>query len=1657
MKLSDATGASIKDSEGVGTITDDAPAPTITPATDNVAEATGGTPAGTVTGTVTVNEPQSVERLTVQLKGSPVAPVGVAVGATVTGAEGTLEITGYDKTTGEITYEYTEDGNAETHNNTGDNVKDIFTFTGTDTAGDTIIPADLTVTITDTVPVANADTNTVTEDTQNSASGNVLGGAGVASTDVADDLNDDTPNSNKWVVGITKGSNGANENSAVGTSIQGEYGDLILQADGSYTYVLDENADALNDGDVKQDVFTYTIRDADGDISHATLTIEVNGHTDAPTLQPDYKKGTEDITLTVLKDDGVLANDTGADGVTLTVTQFEVDGQKVTVDPTKGGTATITSDGVTAGTLTLNADGSYEFVPAKDWSGDVPVVTYTVSDGVNTDTAELQIDITPVTDACAIELGDLNNNTTSGDGNTRVTPTGTEGMKQTVVTVDPDTVTNSNNFTKTNDGGIAAKYIDDRLGSGNSKNITAIDAKIYKATFKDGDGSTANQIEGYDTNTSANKDADAVISEGVVEGTGRLIEAWVYLKKGDKVGFKGYTDDNVKIELAGKDLVWGSRNDAYANFDSTKYTSDRFDYSGTFTVPEEGYYSLKIYNYNYSGTGAFDIMMTTDGSTYKDINTTNFDLYASMNDVTSQYTDDLKTNLNDTKTSATGSDSDVGEGYYTFDINKGKMGQDIEISGINFVPPNGGDQSTAIDTGGLESMTSITLSGLPEGAIVKDGSGHSVTVGADGIANIMGFDYDDITVNTTTPGTHTITVTKKHADTSTLSTGDVTADEATCKAEITLVVSETTAIASTTVNVSEEGLTNGIKDTGGTTDTTDLTQVTGQVAVTAVDTVAFSTTQASKIGNTDVKWSGKGTQTLTAYHDDDGDGQVDTGEEVLVATIDNTGNYNVELKDAVDHTVVGEEDVVSVNLGLTATGSSGTGTGAITVNIEDDSPRASAENVATPVPPIDVNLMLVVDVSGSMSDENRMALTKEALNAAIEGYEDFGDVRVRLVGFSTNGFAVGNRWVNANEAKRLIDELGPGGATHYVDALEEAMIAFDSSGKIEGAINRSVFITDGNPSTGQSVDNSTETKWKAFLAGQDKDGNERNIDSVAIKIDSSPAWSVPAIDPIAFNGATGEDTNGKSVTIQGLKKALLNGINVGVNNGDLIGNTTGSLDSGGFGADGGNIYHLEMDGHTYLFNKKTDTFTPPTTVGSSVYAFDDASNTLSINTSKGGVYVINFDTAKYNYKASKTVLDDYQERIVYKTIDGDGDDLEGNLILDIYRFEARNDVILTNQSTGAIDKALLMANDDTDGAATFDGIDNPDVGTFVNSASTDKINFTIPEKVTLTTNYSVINETSNYNNTAAYAQVINDNDFGKVNNSVDATRSPNSDAENVKIKGSRSYNDTDFYRFNLQAGETVVLDIDTDGLGNSQSLDTWMKLTDASGVELANIDDRCGDIGSTNNEFDAKIVYTADVAGTYFVETSAWGTKTGSYDLWITKYPDALPANFDYSITERDDTDSANVEVIQVTTGTIIEGTAGNETLMGTNGQADNLNAGAGDDVLLFEAGDTINGGAGDDILSLAGLTGSIDLSNVSNIEKVNMTDGKAQTLNISTQDVLDMTNTGKLFIDADSKDSIDQTGFTQQTNSDQTGYTMWTGNGATLYIDENVAAGNII
>ncbi|EPB5262753.1 Ig-like domain-containing protein [Enterobacter kobei] len=164
------------------------------------------------------------------------------------------------------------------------------------------------------------------------------------------------------------------------------------KTNGAYGTVSISNGQVIytpTSGYVGTDSFTYTVTSG-GKTETATVTLTLVN--DAPQVGLAKTGSTaEDTTLT--NGENLLTGASDLNGDALTVKSFTVGNTTWAA----GQTATLAGYGA----LTLNADGSYTFVPVADWNGNVPQVTYTITDGrTNGDvTSRLDISVTPVQDA----------------------------------------------------------------------------------------------------------------------------------------------------------------------------------------------------------------------------------------------------------------------------------------------------------------------------------------------------------------------------------------------------------------------------------------------------------------------------------------------------------------------------------------------------------------------------------------------------------------------------------------------------------------------------------------------------------------------------------------------------------------------------------------------------------------------------------------------------------------------------------------------------------------------------------------------------------------------------------------------------------------------------------------------------------------------------------------------------------------------------------------------------------------------------------------------------------------------------------------------------------------------------------------------------------
>ncbi len=139
---------------------------------------------------------------------------------------------------------------------------------------------------------------------------------------------------------------------AVGHALTGAYGQLTLNADGSYSYDANNTAaiNAAPSGGHVQDTFSYNVSDGHGGITASSVTFAIDR---APVAANSVASNIVGTTTAVTAADGVLKNPNDADGDLLSVTSLK-NGALL------AGTVGQALAGV-YGQLTLNANGSYSY------------------------------------------------------------------------------------------------------------------------------------------------------------------------------------------------------------------------------------------------------------------------------------------------------------------------------------------------------------------------------------------------------------------------------------------------------------------------------------------------------------------------------------------------------------------------------------------------------------------------------------------------------------------------------------------------------------------------------------------------------------------------------------------------------------------------------------------------------------------------------------------------------------------------------------------------------------------------------------------------------------------------------------------------------------------------------------------------------------------------------------------------------------------------------------------------------------------------------------------------------------------------------------------------------------------------------------------------
>ncbi|GAB2174700.1 VCBS domain-containing protein [Dongia sp. agr-C8] len=1184
----------------------------------------------TVKGTINYTEGDAPAAITITDKNG--VAVTVAAGATILGADGTLVINSVGG--GKIDYTYTL-----TTNTSGDNTTDTFKLSITDKDGDNDTD-DLVIKIVDDQPDAKNDTDSVGAGM--STDGNVITGANTTSGAAGADVKGADGASVSQVVGQTTDADPAGG----GFTVQGQYGKLVMQADGSYTYTRDSDAPTLDkDGKVVTltDTFTYTLKDGDGDTDPATLVVTIKD-SDIKILDLTPKASGGD---TKVEEDGLSAargagESAGSDGSgpvtgngTFTINSPDgvqslmVDGKAVitngvfsaiTIDTALGNKLNITGYDANTGTVTYNyvlldneqhAAGAgnnslYEdfSVIVTDKDGDSASDTLSVN--IVDDVPDAKNDTDSIASGGTSTDGNVitGEGTTGGKGGAGADVQGADGAKVSGVTgfngsADNDasnglevqgqygklTMNADGTYTYTRDAGSPGGVTD-----------------TFTYTLKDGDGDTDTATltinVGDDRPTVDAPDSDGmtkVYEKGLPQGSGETADGNSAndSDKSEKVsGTITYTEGDAPAAIT----IQGKDGPVAVTVGATIVGAD-----GTLVITSVGGGNI---GYTYTLTTNTSGDATTDN--FK-VSITDKDGDNATDDLIIKIVDDTPTARPDTDLVSNDTNKAEGNVITGAGTTSGAVGADTK----------GADGASVSKLEGFNGSVDTTANN----GLTVTGQYGTLTMNADGTYTYTRFNGDPLKATET----FTYTLTDGDGDPS-VTTLKVTINDEGCN------ITDLTPKANGGDALVDEGALLASRGAGESAGSDGLgsTKGDGDFTINAPDGVQNLTVDGHAVIT-------NGTFAATSW-------TTAFGNTISITNYDaNTGkvSYNYTLNDNETHQSGNGQNSLYEDFNVSLTDKDGdTASGTLSVNIVDD--VAVAVNGAKSMTGTDAkyNVLLIMDVSGSMADPSgvngltRLQLEGQSIINLLNAYAASGQTMVQIATFSSDANVPNpGGWMTVADAIVLVNQIvanGPQQATDYHDAIAAGLQAYNTDGKIVGATNVAYFFSDGKPnepdeSTGP-LTSSEITNWQNFV-------DQNDIKSYAIGLGTDTVKST--LDPIAYDGSVNPPVNTDAVIVTDLNNlaSVINSTLPTPQAGDIV-----SSLGGAFGADGGHVATIVINGVTYTYAQAVAA---------------NAAHELTIATA-GGSFKIDFDDGKYTYTPDFTKTQSNLD-IGFTLIDNDGD------------------------------------------------------------------------------------------------------------------------------------------------------------------------------------------------------------------------------------------------------------------------------------------------------------------------------------------------------------------------------------------------------------------
>ncbi|NHN69430.1 retention module-containing protein [Pseudomonas fluorescens] len=1450
----------------------------------SLSDGSASNPAALVqSGTFTINAPDGLSSLSIG--GISVIAGGVPAGfpQSITTALGnTLTITGYNPATGVVSYSYTLTDN-ETHPaGAGPNtLTEQFPVVAVDNDGDSA-NGTLDVNITDDVPQAIDDSHVSTaSESLVTLTGNVL------------------PNDHQ---GADRIPTGPDSGPIIGGTFTGTYGTLVLNPNGTYTYTLntsDPQFVALHGGGSGTETFTYTLTDADGDTSTANLVLQVHNNDDPVIIQGLDTEGGE---LSVREPH--LADGTSPDAPALTqsgtFTVTALDGvQNLSV-----GGITVVSGGVAAGfpqSITTALGNTLTITGFNAVTG-VVSYSYTLLDNEAHPNAS---GANSLSEQFAVVVTDDNGTTATGNLDVNI--------------VDDLPTAHADSASVDEGGTVSGNVLNNDVGGadGPATSGAVIGVRAGDDTSTPAVGGLNTQINGSYGYLTLDANGNAVYHSypNTVSAPGAT-DVFTYTVR-DADGDESTTtitidvhesclvatpDQDISVHEKALDLNQDGQDLAPGTVTGSDPGTTGETASGSLVGSVSGAIGAVTFALVGNATGAYgQLLLNPDGSytytlTSPATTTPNANdgpnvlsesfTYQATDSLGNSVTSTIVINIVDDMPEAHCDAASVVEGGT---ISGNVLDNDVlGADGGTVIGVRVGSDTSSPAVGGLNIQINGTY-----GYLTLDASGNAVyhsnpdAVGAPGATDVFTYTVRDADGDESTT---TITIDVHNSCLVAEPDQDITVYEKALDLN-----QDGQDLAPGTVTGSDPGTT------GETASGSLVGSVSG---ATGAVTFALVGNATGAYGQLLLNPDGSYTYTLTSPasttpHAND-------GPNVL------SESFTYQATDSLGNKV----------------------TGNLVVSIVDDVPTAIATERSVTAVEIDSNLLIVLDVSGSMADPSgvpglsRLDLAKQAISALLDKYDDLGDVKVQLVTFSSSATDQTSVWVDVATAKSLLSGLSADGGTNYDAAVAAAKTAFATSGQLTGAQNIGYFFSDGKPTTGQETGAADEAAWKAFL-----DAN--GIKNYAIGLGSGV--SNAHLDPLAYDGSAHTDTNAVVVTDLNQLGSVLSGTVQGV---PVTGNLLG--EGGSFGADGGFIKSLLVDGTTYSYDPTANGGQGALVAsgGSNHGTFNSLNNTLSIATDHDGTLVVNLDTGEYSYTSQTTTGSLITETIGYVVSDNDGDLASASLVVNVTPNSppvAMDDHIITNLLSGniVVPGELLLGNDsDANGDPLTASPTSFNTGWVARGAD-----FTGTAGTLSFTGNNV--QSINLNRSAFVANTATMTAALVVSGALGAVSNNNA-------------NDEDRLNISLKQGETLTLD------HNLASGRIALEYSLNGGPFIA-VNDGASFTAAADGNYQIHVTNIPN-PGNGNVNASE------NYQLTLTvNYAGAQESTPDYhgTYTASDNHGGSDSGAVSISyqAGHTLTGTAGDDVLMAGAGD-DILNAGDGNDILSAGSGnDTLHGGAGDDLL----------------------------------------------------------------------------------------------